>query len=74
LQRSIKHRNLSELELTERFQGQGIPDMYAKVLASLDTAIAAGVETRLNDVVINVTGRKPKYFAEFVKENKDVWC
>lgn len=40
----------------------------AKALAAMDTAIRNGAEERMNDVVLNVTGRKPKTLGKFVDE------
>lgn len=65
---------MSVSELAAKFLKQGIPDQYAKLLASLDTAISQGMENRLNNVVLNVTGGQPKSFMDFVEENKAAWC
>lgn len=51
----------------------GLPESYAKALAAMDNLIKNGSEARLNDVVLSVTGNKPKTFREFAQENKDVW-
>jgi festuclavine dehydrogenase len=48
---------------------------YARMLASLDTAIKDGKENRLNDVVLKVTGHPPKKFETYLGEcmEKGVW-
>ena len=53
----------------------GIPDDYARLLAQLDTAIKNGAEERLNSVILDVTGREPRTFREFVEEcvESGVW-
>ena len=43
------------------------------MLAALDTAVANGIEERLNEKVLQITGRSPKAFKEFVEANKAVW-
>jgi festuclavine dehydrogenase len=65
---------MSESDLAARFVSQGIPKQYAKILATLDIAVTQGIENRLNDVVLNMTGRLPTSFAKFVMENKAAWC
>lgn len=39
----------------------------------MDIPIKNGSEEKLNDVVLRVTGRNPKTFKEFARENKSVW-
>lgn len=51
----------------------GMPEEYARALASMDMMIENGSEAKLNDVVLSVTGKKPKSFREFAQENRDVW-
>ncbi len=52
-----------------------MPEDYAKMLAELETVIKNGGEERLNDVVLKVTGRKPKRLEDFVDEcmKKGIW-
>jgi festuclavine dehydrogenase len=71
--KTIVHRNLSIEELEVRFQGFGMPDNYSKMMSSLDTAIKHGSENRSNDVVLALTGRTPKTFAEWARSSKSVW-
>ena len=53
----------------------GIPEDYAKVLAQLDTAIKEGQEERVNDIVMNVTGKAPVSLEAFISVclAKGVW-
>jgi festuclavine dehydrogenase len=66
---------ISEDELAEGMASYGIPDDYARLLAQLDTAIKNGAEERLNSVVLDVTGRVPRKFEDFVEScvEKGVW-
>jgi festuclavine dehydrogenase len=75
LGRKITHVKLREEELAEAMTSFGIPEDYAKVLAQLDTAIKNGDEERLNSVILDVTGREPKRFQDFVEKcvESGVW-
>lgn len=54
-------------------KNSGIGEEYARVLAAMDFPIKEGSEEKLNDVVLRVTGNKPKTFKEFALENKSIW-
>ncbi|RYP65815.1 hypothetical protein DL771_008116 [Monosporascus sp. 5C6A] len=73
LGREISHGDISEAELARRHEGFGMPAQYAAILAAMETAVKNGSEDRLSDVVLHVTGRPPRMFRDFVKENKAVW-
>lgn len=61
-------------ELAEHHvKSSGLSEEYAQVLAGMDIPIKRGSEEKLNDVVLRVTGRKPKTFKEFAVENKSIW-
>lgn len=72
--KKIVHEDVSAEELATRLSRDvGLPDEYAKGLAALDVMINRGGEERTNDVVLKVTGKKPRTFREFVEENKQAW-
>lgn len=73
LHRKVEHVKLSESELVNLLQQVGLPDDYASMLASYDTAISHGSEARLNNVVEEVTGKKPTTFRAFAEANREVW-
>lgn len=74
IDKKVIHINLTVDELVERHvQNAGLSKEYAQVLAAMDIPIRNGSEERLNDVVLKITGRKPKTFREFALENKSVW-
>jgi festuclavine dehydrogenase len=75
LGREITHVKLTEDELADAMANFGIPGDYARLLAQLDTAIKNGEEERLNTVILDVTGREPTRFQEFVERcvEKGVW-
>ncbi|KAK1573643.1 family ergot alkaloid biosynthesis protein [Colletotrichum navitas] len=74
LDRKIVHKNLSALELVERFASQGMPRDYAEMMAGLDTAIKNGSENRTNSVVLALTGKQPRKFRDTAEKHKGVWA
>ena len=73
LSRKISHVRKSEAEVAVDLESLGLMPEYAHMLAALDTAVANGIEHRLNDEVLLVTGRSPKQFLEFVEANREIW-
>ncbi|KAI3399984.1 hypothetical protein diail_5140 [Diaporthe ilicicola] len=72
--KTIVHVNISVEELAEHHvKNNGLPEEYAQALAAMDVPIKNGSEENTNDVVLSVTGRKPKTFREFAVENKSIW-
>lgn len=69
----VVHRRLEESALADRYASFGMAQDYAAGLAAMDTAIAQGAEDRLTDEVLRITGRPPRDFADFCRQNKDVW-
>lgn len=51
----------------------GVSGEYANALAGMETKIKEGKEERINDVVFEVTGKKPISFKDFIAKNKAVW-
>ncbi|MEV7985830.1 NAD-dependent epimerase/dehydratase family protein [Micromonospora sp. NPDC085948] len=66
--RPVRHRAIDAAELAERHSANGIPPDFARFLASLDTAIAAGAEDRTTSTVADVTGRTPRSFRDFCRD------
>ncbi|KAI1075027.1 putative ergot alkaloid A [Whalleya microplaca] len=73
LGRPITYHELTEPELSARFQSFGVPAEYAPVLAAADGFVRQGGEERTNGVVEEVTGRAPRRFRDFVEANRGVW-
>ncbi|KAK7738063.1 hypothetical protein SLS63_002396 [Diaporthe eres] len=72
--KKVVHVNLTVEELAEHHvKNSGLSEEYAKVLAGMDTPIKNGSEEKLNNVVLTVTGSKPKSFKEFAVANKSIW-
>lgn len=75
LGRKITHLKITEEQLSAGMEKWGVPADYGKMLAGLDTVIKEGKESRLNDVVLKVTGRPPKKFEVYLGEcvARGVW-
>jgi uncharacterized protein YbjT (DUF2867 family) len=71
LGRDVRHVALSEDALAERLEGQGLPSDYARVLAAMDTAIAAGAAETLSPEVEQVTGVPPRRLADCMSRDAD---
>ncbi|PQE31063.1 agroclavine dehydrogenase protein [Rutstroemia sp. NJR-2017a WRK4] len=71
--RKITHVKVSAQELSRQMTSVGIPKDYADMLAGMDDGINKGAEERLNNTVLEVTGKQPKRFTDFVEDAKAVW-
>ena len=71
--RRITHHRLTPEQLAELWISRGLSPTHAKLLARMDTAIAAGGAERPTDAVARLTGRRPISFADFVSDNRDIW-
>jgi hypothetical protein len=67
------HVDLSPNELDQLHMSLGMEESYAQILSAMDTAIKHGAENRTNDVVLTLTGRKPKPFRLIAEQSKSVW-
>ncbi|EGO51458.1 hypothetical protein NEUTE1DRAFT_88881 [Neurospora tetrasperma FGSC 2508] len=73
LGRKIVHVDLSSHDLERRQQSFGCSEEHSRLMSSLDTAIKYGTENRTNDVVLSMTGNKPKSFREYAESAKHLW-
>ncbi|KUI57114.1 Agroclavine dehydrogenase [Cytospora mali] len=72
--KKIIHENVTAEELASHYTKiMGFSEVHANFLGSMDVMIKNGLENRLNDVVLSVTGKKPKTFREFAQEHRDAW-
>ncbi|GAA5113873.1 hypothetical protein [Pseudonocardia adelaidensis] len=55
------------------YRAGGIPAPFADALAAVDAGIAAGREDRVSTAVLDLTGRPPRTFAEFVRDHAGEW-
>lgn len=75
LSREVKHVKLSGEERKRKFKEvvPGMPEHIVGFLTWLEEGAKGGMEERMNQVVEELTGRKPMGFEEFARENKGVW-
>jgi festuclavine dehydrogenase len=73
IDKPMKHENLSVADLEAKFLSSGMPQEYATMLAGLDDQISKGLEAQLDDDVLKVTGRPPKSFRTFARDNRNSW-
>ena len=71
--RPVRHVHVTAAQLGERLQGFGVPAGYAALLTGLDEKIKNGAEDRVTSVVEDVTGKPPKSFADFARDNAEFW-
>lgn len=67
------HVKQEQHERAKSLQSSGMPAQYANMLASMDAMIAKGSEDRLNDVVLELTGKPPRKFRDFAEASKSCW-
>lgn len=72
--RPIAHRRLSVAELAARFEAAGLPPDYARALAGMDAAIAAGEGDFTTDTVARVAGAPATAFHDFAARNAAAWA
>lgn len=69
---TIEHQQIEASELAERFVSFGMPDDYARFLASLEDNIRYnGTEDLVTDTVKRVTGRAPRSLFDFMSDHQD---
>ncbi|KUI70910.1 Agroclavine dehydrogenase [Cytospora mali] len=72
--KKIIHKSVTAEELANNYiKTMGLSEVHANFLGTMDVMIKNGLENRLNDVVLSVTGKKPKTFREFAQEHRDAW-
>lgn len=72
--RPITHRRLSVAELATRFEAAGMPPEYARALAGMDEAIAAGAGDFTTDTAAQVRGAPATAFHDFAARNVAAWA
>ena len=72
LDRKIEHVSLSAEKLA-REKLNFLDPPVADFLAAIDAKIATDKTDRRTDAVLSVTGKPPKTFEEFARENRNAW-
>lgn len=73
IDKPVSHIKLTIEELTQRWQGFGLDEDYAKMLSAMDAVIKNGAENRTTNSVLDITGTPALSLAQFVQQNVDVW-
>lgn len=60
-------------EQAAHYRAAGLPSEFAAAIAAVEDGIRAGREDRVSTAVLDLTGRPPRTFAEFVKEHATEW-
>jgi ergot alkaloid biosynthesis protein len=71
--REIAHVKLDPAELAKRLTAFGLAADYSEFLSKLDAHLASGCEARTTNAVQELTGRKPRSFAEFAARHAHFW-
>lgn len=64
--RPVRHRDITVDELARRLSA-GLPADFAAALAAVDANIRAGAEDNTTSTVLDVTGRPPRSFRDFIR-------
>ncbi|MFE6615547.1 NAD(P)H-binding protein [Amycolatopsis sp. NPDC057786] len=60
-------------EQAAHYRAAGLPAEFAAAIAAVEDGIRAGREDRVSTAVLDLTGRPPRTFAEFVQEHATEW-
>ncbi|MEN8651542.1 NAD(P)H-binding protein [Streptomyces sp. 21So2-11] len=61
-------------ELAGTYRAAGMPGEFADALAAVEDGIKAGREDLVSTAVLDLTGRPPRPFAEFVQDHATEWA
>ncbi|WP_290056495.1 NAD(P)H-binding protein [Amycolatopsis solani] len=71
--RQVRVVHVSADEQAADLRAAGIPPAFATILATADAGVRPGQEDRLSTAVLDLTGRPPRTFAQFVREHAARW-
>jgi uncharacterized protein YbjT (DUF2867 family) len=60
-------------EQIDTYRASGMPDAFATALAAVDAGIRTGQDDQVSTAVLELTGRPPRSFAEFVQDHASQW-
>jgi uncharacterized protein YbjT (DUF2867 family) len=72
--RRIAYHAVEEPQMAQMMNAAGVPRDYASMLLRDQQAIRTGHAAVTTTTVRDVTGREPKSFQEFTRENANAWC
>jgi uncharacterized protein YbjT (DUF2867 family) len=72
--RPIRVEPIGVDDLALSYRAAGTPAPLADALAAVDARLDAGQEDRVTTAVLDLTGRPPRTFAEFVRDHATAWA
>ncbi|CAL9406353.1 NAD(P)H azoreductase [Streptomyces sp. enrichment culture] len=61
-------------EQADAYRASGMPDAFATALAAVDAGVRTGRDDQVSTDVLELTGRPPRTFAEFVQDHAPRWA
>lgn len=71
--RQVRVERMTEQEQSAAYRASGMPAEFAAALAAVERGIKEGREDQVSTAVLELTGRPPRAFADFVSEHADEW-
>ncbi|MER5554631.1 NAD(P)H-binding protein [Streptomyces sp. NPDC002793] len=71
--RQVRVERVTEEEQAAAYRGAGMPTGFATALAAVERGIEEGREDHVSTAVLELTGRPPRAFAEFVADHMYEW-
>ncbi|MCC4315992.1 NAD(P)H-binding protein [Streptomyces malaysiensis] len=71
--RQVRVERMTEQEQAAAYRASGMPAEFAAALAAVERSIKEGREDQVSTAVLELTGRPPRAFADFVSEHADEW-
>ncbi len=72
--RTVRVTHIGTDEQAADIRAAGLPAEFAAALAAVEDGIRAGREEQVSTAVLDLTGRPPRTFAEFVREHVTEWA
>ncbi|WP_052373066.1 NAD(P)H-binding protein [Amycolatopsis taiwanensis] len=72
--RRVRVVHIGTDEQAANYRAAGMPAGFAAALAAVEDGIRAGREEQVSTAVLDLTGRPPRTFAEFVEEHATEWA
>lgn len=72
--RPVRVARMTQEEQAAAYQASGLPTAFAEALAAVERGIEEGRENQVSTAVLELTGRPPRAFAEFVADHADEWA
>lgn len=71
--RQVRVERITEEEQAAAYRASGMPAEFAAALAAVERGIREGREDQVSTAVLELTGRPPRAFAEFVADHAYEW-